>query len=194
MYIIQKTDNLFGGVFMKKILILMLIVLYTVVGFAQSYDAMASNSVGTGGNVEKMLLYETYKKDPLIPFLLNCFVGFGIGSLVQGDITGGLLILGFDALGLGLLSYGAYSMVNSVPASDGSKTSVVALSLVALGGVTMALTRLVEVILPFTHASSYNRKLQENLGITLGGFQPEIDMSFDEDTRFMFELSFIKRY
>ncbi|AAX16559.1 hypothetical protein BH0034 [Borrelia hermsii DAH] len=174
--------------FMKKVLILMIIVFCTVVGFAQSYDEMASSSV------EKMLLYEAYKKDPLIPFLLNCFVGFGIGSLAQGDITGGLLILGFDALGLGLLSYGAYSMVNSISASDGDKTSVVALSLVVLGGVTMTLTRLVEVILPFTHASSYNRRLQENLGITLGGFQPEVDMSFDEDARFMFELSFIKRY
>ncbi|WP_281862128.1 P13 family porin [Candidatus Borrelia fainii] len=49
-------------------------------------------------------------------------------------------------------------------------------------------------MLPFTYASSYNRKLQENLGITLGGLQPEVDMNFSEDARLMLEISFTKRY
>ncbi|BDU63277.1 hypothetical protein BOFE_08170 [Candidatus Borrelia fainii] len=44
---------------------------------------------------------------------MNLFLGFGIGSLVQGDITGGLLSLGFYAVSIGLLSYGGYSIIES---------------------------------------------------------------------------------
>ncbi|AHH07499.1 Hypothetical protein BCD_1433 (plasmid) [Borrelia crocidurae DOU] len=46
-----------------------------------------------------MVFYKVNKKDVLAPFLLNFFFGFGIGSFVQGDITGGLLVLGSEILG-----------------------------------------------------------------------------------------------
>ncbi|AAX17379.1 P13 family porin [Borrelia turicatae] len=174
---------------MKKILILMLVFFCAFVSFAQNHDEL----VGSGGNVEKMLLYETYKKDAVVPCLLNLFVGFGIGSLVQGDITGGLLSLGFDVVSIGLLSYGTYSIIESHYEKK-EKPTVLALSLAAVGGATLVLTRIIEAVLPFTYASSYNRKLQENLGITLGGLQPEVDMNFNEDARLMLEVSFTKRY
>ncbi|APR64552.1 hypothetical protein N187_00165 [Borrelia anserina Es] len=179
------------GVFMKRMFILVLFLLSTIFGFAQGYDEVNPNS---SGNVEKMLLYETYKKSSLLPFLLNLFVGFGVGSLVQGDITGGLLSLGFDTLGLGLVGYGAYSVYQSYYKSVDKKPSVVSLSILTLGGVTMALTRIVEVILPFTYVSGYNKRLQQNLGIMLGGLQPGFDMNFNRDGDLMFDLYFTKRY
>ncbi|BDU63276.1 hypothetical protein BOFE_08160 [Candidatus Borrelia fainii] len=43
---------------MKKILILMLVCFCALVSFAQNHDEI----VGSGDNVEKMLLYESYKK------------------------------------------------------------------------------------------------------------------------------------
>lgn len=194
MVYVANIDRFVWRVFMQKVLIVMLFFVSIVVGLAQSYDEMAADSVvTTGGNLEKLLLYETYKKNPLVPFLFNFFVGFGVGFLLQGDITGGLLVLGFDILGLGLVSYGAYSMSQFHSVGDIS-TPKVALSLVTLGGITLALTRIVEIILPFTHASSYNRKLQENLGISLGGFQPEFDINFNGNAGLVFELAFTKKY
>ncbi|ACH94300.1 uncharacterized conserved protein [Borrelia recurrentis A1] len=194
MYIMQTLGCLFWGYFMKRVLILVLFLFCIFESFAQSYDEMktdiGSNSINGSGNLEKLLLYESYKQNALIPFLLNLFVGFGIGSLVQGDITGGLLILGFDALSLGLLGYGVYSTLNS----KSVEVPVIGLSLMTLGGITMFVTRIVEVVLPFTHAASYNKKLRQNLGIALGSFHPEVDLSFDENSRVIFELSFTKKY
>ncbi|WP_025409001.1 P13 family porin [Borrelia coriaceae] len=175
---------------MKQVLILMLFFVCIVVSFAQGYDEMASDAVVTGGNVDnKLLLYEINKKDPLIPFLLNLFVGFGIGSFAQGDITGGLFVLGFDVLGLGLFSFGMY---NRSPYTG--EMSGFALSFVFLGGLTLFVTRIAETIIPFTYASSYNKKLQEKLGVALGGFKPEFDVNFNENAGLVFELAFIKKY
>ena len=40
---------------------------------------------------DKMNLYNTYKKDPLKPVLLNSLVGFGVGSYLDGDLLGGII-------------------------------------------------------------------------------------------------------
>ncbi|WP_024654217.1 P13 family porin [Borrelia persica] len=181
---------------MKRVLILVLLFSCSFISFAKDYDEMKSDIGGKSanasgsGSVEKLLLYESYKQNALIPFLLNLFVGFGIGSFVQGDLAGGFLILGFDALGLGLMGGGIYS----VSQHKSKDLPVLGFSLIALGGVTMFLTRIAEVIIPFTYANNYNKRLQENLGIALGGFQPEVDLSFDGNSGVVFELSFTKKY
>ncbi|BDU62463.1 membrane protein (plasmid) [Candidatus Borrelia fainii] len=176
---------------MKQVLILMLFFVCIVVSFAQSYDEMASDAVTAKGNMDsKLLFYEIHKQNTLVPFLLNFFVGFGIGSFVQGDLTGGLLILGFDMLGFGLISGGMYSLSQY----KGINTPTIALSLMSLGGITLFVTRIVEIIIPFTYASSYNRKLREKLGISLGGFKPQFEINFNENSGLVFELAFTKKY
>ncbi|UPA19056.1 P13 family porin (plasmid) [Borrelia puertoricensis] len=176
---------------MKQVLILMLFFVCIVVSFAQNYDEMASDTVATEGNMDnKLLLYELHKQNTLVPFLLNFFVGFGTGSFMQGNFTGGLLILGFDMLGVGLISGGIYSLSQY----KGIETPTFALSLVSLGGMTLFITRIVEMISPFTYASSYNRKLREKLGISLGGFKPQFEVNFNENAGLGFELAFTKKY
>ncbi|WAZ86043.1 P13 family porin [Borrelia miyamotoi] len=97
---------------MKQVLSLILFFICIIVSFAQSYDEIASGTVVTEGNVDnKVLLYEVNKRDILAPFLLNFFFGFGIGSFVQGDITGDLMVLGSEILGLSWIGGGIYSIV-----------------------------------------------------------------------------------
>ena len=81
-------------------------------------------------SVDKLLMYESSKKEPLIPFILNLILGFGIGSFAQGDIIGGLSLLGFDAIGVGLLAYGVYSVggVSEFKAKKDDELPVLAVS------------------------------------------------------------------
>ncbi|ETZ17177.1 hypothetical protein BDCR2A_01898 [Borrelia duttonii CR2A] len=171
---------------MKQVLILILFFVCVVVSFAQSDDKVSSDAVVTGGNIDnKMLFYKANKKDVLAPFLLNFFFGFGIGSFVQGDITGGLLVLGSEILGLGLVVSGMCLRSPGTP---------LGFSLISLGGITLFATRIAEMIIPFTYASSYNKKLQEKLGVVLGGFKPQFEANFNENAGLSFELAFTKKY
>ncbi|AHH11606.1 P13 family porin (plasmid) [Borrelia coriaceae] len=173
---------------MKQVLILMLFLFGIVVSFAKSYDQMSSDVVITGVGLDRnMLLYKVNEKPVLAPFLLNLFIGFGIGSFVQGDVTGGLLVLGSELLGVGLISSGFYS-------SHSSYTSYLGISLVSLGVITLFATRIAELIMPFTYALNYNQKLKEKLAISLGGLKPQFDINFNENDALSFELALTKKY
>ncbi|AWG42439.1 hypothetical protein CR532_00165 [Candidatus Borreliella tachyglossi] len=176
---------------MKSVLILALIFFCAFTSFAQSHDTRDSSNT-----VEKLLVYEASKKEPLIPFLLNLILGFGIGSLAQGDIIGGLLVLGFDAAGIGLLAYGISSVggISEFKTKNDMELPVLAISLITLGGLTLAVTRVVEIILPFTHAANYNKRLKQTLGIAFGGFQPTFNVNMNEGVRPGFGISFTKTY
>ncbi|EEF82872.1 outer membrane protein P13 [Borreliella burgdorferi WI91-23] len=89
---------------MNKLLIFVLVTFCVFSSFAQANDSK-NGAFGMSAG-EKLLVYETSKQDPIVPFLLNLFLGFGIGSFAQGDILGGSLILGFDAVGIGLILTG----------------------------------------------------------------------------------------
>ena len=54
-------------------------------------------------------------------FALNFFLGFGIGSFVQGDKTGGIIGLVGDAIGVSLIYYGmlsAFANIFSMHSND----------------------------------------------------------------------------
>ncbi|UGQ15755.1 P13 family porin [Borrelia sp. RT5S] len=176
---------------MKRMLIVVLFSFCTFAGFAQTGDEKTG-----GDSVSKLLIYETSKKDPLIPFFLNLFLGFGIGSFAQGDILGGLSVLAFDAIGAGLLAYGVYSIGGVSKLEEGKEKEwpVLGVSLIAVGGVTFAITRLVEIVLPFTHASSYNARLKQSLVAALGGFQPGLGVAMNDSNVPGFGISFTKNY
>ncbi|UER67256.1 P13 family porin [Borrelia sp. BU AG58] len=177
---------------MKGILVVFLFSFCAFASFAQVGGMSASDD-----SVGKLLVYESSKKDPLIPFFLNLFLGFGIGSFAQGDVVGGLSILGFDAIGAGLLAYGVYSVGGMSELNDKKDVGewpVLAVSLMAVGGATLAITRLVEIVLPFVHASSYNKKLRQNLGVALGGFQPSFSVAVNGSNVPGLGISFTKSY
>ncbi|ATQ16646.1 P13 family porin (plasmid) [Borrelia miyamotoi] len=174
---------------MKQILSLILFFICIVVSFAQNYEEISSDTVVTKGSGDnnKMLLYEVSKKGILAPFLLNFFFGFGIGSFVQGDVTGGLIVLASEIFGLGLIGTGMGFM--SSPHS-----SMLGISLASVGGIVVFATRIAEIIIPFTHAYSYNRKLQEKLGVSLGGFNPQFELNLNKNAGLEFEIAFIKKF
>ncbi|WPM06249.1 P13 family porin [Borreliella sinica] len=179
---------------MNKLLIFILVTFCAFSSFAQ-----ASNSTSTFdlGAVEKLLVYEASKKEPVVPFLLNLFLGFGIGSFVQGDILGGSLILGFDAVGIGLILTGAYLDIKDNRDNNVRKVPFEwtwGKGMMLAGVVTMAATRLTEIILPFTFANSYNKKLKNSLNIALGGFEPSFDINMGHASALGFELAFKKSY
>ncbi|MBB6208160.1 P13 family porin [Borreliella lanei] len=179
---------------MNKFLILVLATFCVFSSFAQADDSK-SGSFGMSAG-EKLLVYETSKQDPIVPFLLNLFLGFGIGSFAQGDILGGSLILGFDAVGIGLILTGAYLDIKAldINAKKAAFQWTWGKGVMLAGVVTMAVTRLTEIILPFTFANSYNRKLKNSLNVALGGFEPSFDIAMSQASTLGFELSFKKSY
>ncbi|WKC84989.1 P13 family porin [Borreliella lusitaniae] len=178
---------------MHKFLIFILVAFCAFSSFAQVDDSKSALNLGAG---EKFLAYEVNKKEALIPFLLNLFLGFGIGSFAQGDILGGSLILGFDAIGIGLILTGAYLDIKDFD----KNAEKVAFSwtwgkgMMLAGAITMAVTRLTEIVLPFTFANSYNKKLKNSLNIALAGFEPSFDVNMGQASALGFELSFKKSY
>ena len=105
------------------------------------------------------LQYEIQKVDPWGPFALNLLLGLGIGSFVQGDITGGLLVAGGEVVGAGLLIAGASSVVNDPEGAGGT------MMVVGVGLLTAA--RIAGLVFPFTYANSFNEKLRRDLGINV---------------------------
>jgi hypothetical protein len=99
--------------------------------------------------VQRMFIYDDKKVSGGLPFVLNFFLCFGIGSWVQGHTAGGLIGTIGNLTGLILI------------ASDDSGGS----STATIGSVIFLSTWIVDCILPWTYSSSYNRKLKSALGI-----------------------------
>ena len=102
------------------------------------------------------LRYEIAKVDPWGPFVLNLLLPFGIGSFVQGDTTGGLIVAGGHVAGIVLMFAGLSS-----DEPLGSTTWVGA-------GVSTAAS-IVGLFLPHAYANAANEKLRRDLGITVSG-------------------------
>lgn len=97
------------------------------------------------------LQYEVQKVDPWGPFVLNLLLPFGIGSFVQGDTTGGLVVAGGQVAGAGLLLAG----LTSEPSG--------AMALIGIGVYSAA--SIMGLVFPHTYANAANEKLRKNLGI-----------------------------
>ena len=115
---------------------------------------------------------ELRPKNPVLPLILNIIPGLGIGSFVMGDPAGGLIGLGGELLGIGLVTYGSAYIVAQASA-------VVLMSVLTLGivepsleippaagaSITIGLllwggTRIFEIIRPFWFANTFNKKLE----------------------------------
>ena len=106
------------------------------------------------------LQYEIRKSDPWGPFALNLLLGLGIGSFVQGDTTGGLLVAGGEVIGLGLLIAGYSASLQAIETSGSGGGGMVIAGAALLGA-----ARIAGLIFPFTYANSFNEKLRQDLGI-----------------------------
>ena len=121
-------------------------------------DARAQDAGAQDAQVEfntLMLRYEVQKKTPGVPFLLNFLLPFGVGSFVQGDTVGGIVVAGGQVAG------GALMLADNI--SDGLGT-MFWIGVGVSAGVTIA-----GWIMPFTHAAAFNDQLRRDLGIAIDG-------------------------
>lgn len=109
---------------------------------------------------EKLILYSDFKKDNILPFVLNFLVGIGLGSFIQGDSTGGWIAVAGDMAGIGLLAVGYVGALNSVYGSSGYSSGI---TMIGISEIILAGTRIFECIRPFTFASRYNTTLKKSI-------------------------------
>lgn len=109
-----------------------------------------------------------FNENTVVPFLLNAFVGFGVGSYVQGDTTGGAIGTTGELVSLGLVIAGSVKTAVDTAANlevdeygyvsgDIPMTGTI---LTAVGSIALMGVRIFEMIRPF----SYEKKLATAMG------------------------------
>lgn len=116
---------------------------------------------------QKLDFFKTYKKPIGILPLLNVVPGFGLGSALQKHKTGQLILFVPDALGVGMVLGGVIWSISSMEidlTGGGTSTSDPgAGTLMAIGGITMLVSRLIGFVLPTVHAPEFNARLRFSL-------------------------------
>lgn len=123
--------------------------------------------------VQKSVLYKEHKKDAVVPFLANWLVGFGVGSFIQGDVTGGMTVIVSGGVATGLILYAVsplFELANT-PADSENEQRVQALNArmeqnlpVLFAGYGLFLAGgIYSLIRPWTYAESWNETLRSAL-------------------------------
>ncbi len=154
-------------------------------------DSLADNEeliIKEAKNLSQAELFDVYSDlsyegdDIAIPFVLNTFLGFGIGSFVQGDNLGGGIGLGLDLLAFGVGGVGAAywfvsgvtlvpSIINDVSGSntptldDSIRYGQIAGYLFLSYAVIYVGSKVFQMVRPWTYASAYNDDLKNILGV-----------------------------
>jgi hypothetical protein len=129
-----------------KVLVLVVLAVAALAIFTQM--AFAQETESANGWARPFLEYEASKVDPWGPFVLNMVIPFGgIGSFVQGDTTGGMVVAGGQIAGITLVLAGS---------SQGYPTTTSYVGYAIAGVATLA-----GLVLPFAYASSFNEELRE---------------------------------
>ncbi|MFI3257030.1 MAG: P13 family porin [Spirochaetales bacterium] len=126
-------------------------------------------------NYQKNALYERNKTETTVPFLVNLFLGYSVGSFIQGDIVGGAIGLGLDVVGGCLFMTGMMTsmMFPFLPLilfdEEATETFGTVLSigsiLYKVGGGLFLVSKIFQLIRPRAYASKFNTELKEALGI-----------------------------
>lgn len=127
----------------------------STVAEVQKYSANLSES-------QKYSIYESKKSSGTIPFVVNFFLGCGIGSYIQGDVLGGTISLCGDVGGYALIVGGYVSAAASAVSNSSSGLAGGSAAVIAGGAILLA-NRIFTCIRPFTYASSYNKRLSTAL-------------------------------
>ena len=117
--------------------------------------------------------------------LLNAFLGFGIGSFVQGDIKSGVLQLVYQLVGNVSLGVG-YSLISVFPDSL-DLVSVGAVG-VLLGSAIRIATFIVGLVNPNRYVKSLKKKLKKNLKTTYN-FKKYNNSLIDKTVAYNFTLA-----
>lgn len=123
---------------------------------------------------EKNSLYAKYNQSTLKVGLLNGLVGFGLGSFLEKNWISGASFLILDGLSVACISAGVAGILNiqNTTANSGGEavaeiTSVILIypMIIAAGTISLVVSRAIGVGVGVAVAKSYNKKLQESLGL-----------------------------
>lgn len=159
---------------MKKTISIFLILLFIIPSFAFSLELGQKNeqkiteialAAQDMDSAMRTAYYDANKKNSTGPVLLNLFLGFGIGSFVQGDTTGGVISLVGDVASYGVMGFGLYYYVSkSVMDSNGNpkisdRDGLNTAGLLLLGASLKLGFSIFEIYRASNYTRSYNSKL-----------------------------------
>lgn len=155
----------------------------------KNFDGIRTEAMGLSF-AEKNALFSKHKSASGVSAAINFFIGYGIGSFVQKDTVNGVICLSADVIASGLFFAATFVMFKDAlimainPSSDifdryvdifhSSNPFEIAVSMlkanntlgfVIAGGIIFGVSRIYGVIAPLMYGSSYNKKLEEALGL-----------------------------
>ena len=126
--------------------------------------SIKSNINNANNNKNRKLIKNKELKNPWGPFALNFFIGFGLGSFIQRDITGGMTSLIGDVISGIALGTGIGLHLNNNSFGE----TLAGIILIASGSISYLIFRVYQLIRPFKY---YEKQLALLRSITL---TPEI--------------------
>ena len=155
----------------------------------KNFDGIRTEAQGLSF-AEKNALFSKHKSDSGVSAAINFFIGYGIGSFVQKDTVNGAICLSADVIASGLFFASTFVMAKDAlimaiyPSSKvleryadcfrSSNPVEIAVSmlkanntfgLVIAGSIIFGVSRIYGVIAPLVYGNSYNKKLEEALGL-----------------------------
>jgi hypothetical protein len=107
---------------------------------------------------ERTMLYDECQKNLAVPFMVNLVVGFGIGSFIEGDTTGGLIALAGDGVGYMLVFTGAILTLSNSFGLANFGAGLLYFGIASVVGV-----RIFETTRTIKYADTYNTVLKKSL-------------------------------
>ena len=177
---------------MKKLLLVVFLLLVvsasSVFGLdlsnkSKSEIASFKKTAATMDDTQKMFYLKQNEKNLTTPLLLNIFLGFGIGSYVEGDSAGGTTALIGELLSLVVYTSGYVSAYSAVLNNDSAGITRGTLWTIA-GLMGLLGFRVYEIVRPITYTNEYNRQLTEGLQF---GIVPVVE---DNKTKMLFSAKY----
>jgi len=149
---------------------------------------------------EKMDLYKSYQKTPLVPVLLNTFVGFGAGSYFIGDKVGGIIGTSLDIVIDSLFVIGTiFSITNATQKaaqdvlSNNKNNEDTGIDPLIPISIIFVAARAFEGIRANSYVKKYNKLLSDSLGI-MNNFQASFTPVIDQNGKLAMNLNATIRF
>jgi hypothetical protein len=117
---------------------------------------------------QRMMLVNQYEKNAGLPFAVNFLVGLGIGSYIQGDVTGGTTALAGELISAVVMYSGIYGYNDATA---------------GFGAVSYIGFRIWSWFRPFGYTRKYNRTLQSALQVADVELVPQLRFGDVDDPR-----------
>lgn len=137
------------------------------------------NLAGKLSDKRRRDLYRHNTMEPWLPFAVNFFLGFGVGSFIQGDMTGGLTGLIGEGVSLGIVIGGYSTLINATILGSQSKATT-GIGLIVGGSIGLVVFAVYQWIRPFSFANKYNERLKRSLLLSSMEFSPYLYLAEDK--------------